>query len=75
MIVLIYGIQEKKMIQINLENRDRLRGSLREGTYGYLGEGSGARVDLEFGIDMYTYTYTHIHYVLYLKEITNKGIL
>ena len=55
------------MIQMNLFTKQKQTHRLREGTYGYWGEGWGEGIVREFGTDMYT--------LLYLKWITNKDLL
>ena len=52
-ISLICGIL-KVMIQVNLFAKQKQTHTLREGTYGYWGEGWGKGIVREFGIDMYT---------------------
>ena len=66
---LICGIQ-KEMVQMNLQNGNRLR----EQTYACEGQGLGKEIVREFGMDMYI---IHIdgHILLYLKWITNKDLL
>ena len=55
----------RKMMQMNLQNRDRLRDERR--VVGGKEEGRNKGIFREFGMDMYT--------LLYLKLITNKDLL
>ena len=52
---------------MNLFTKQKKTHRLREGTYGYQGEGWGRGIYWECGINMYT--------ILYLKQITNKDLL
>ena len=65
MISLTCGI-EKEMMQMNLQNRNRLT-DLENELMVTRGEGGGKQIVREFGIHMYT--------LLYLKWITNKDLL
>ena len=60
------GIQ-KEMIQTNLLTKQKETQRLREGTYGYQGEGWRERIVREFEMDLYT--------LLDLKWITNKDLM
>ena len=45
------------MIQMNLITKQKQTHRLREGAYGYQGEGGGGGIVREFWIDMYTLLY------------------
>ena len=55
------------MIQMNLLTKQKQTRRLREGTYGYQGEGWEEGIGRQLGMDMYT--------LLYLKWITSKDLL
>ena len=63
--ILLYA-ESKKMIQMKLQNRNRLT-DLENELIVTTGEGLWGGIDREFGIDMYI--------LLYLKHVTNKDLL